>query len=311
MTSLEPNEIKRYFEQQAAAWLESSYRTDGETFPVGWHRARIISEALSAEGRKLKVLDLGCGGGRLSIFLAELGHNVVGVDQSETMLDIAARDLAGTAPETQARVRFVNGPVDSFDIQEGPFDAVLAMGLIGYLPNDKMIFDIAKRHLVDRGRFFVSCRNRLFNMSSLTWRTLREIKQGHAPALLHEIDALYATPISDDVPGALVTQIANNLEQVKAVISSATMPEVHGDMTEGQQAEARQHVPSDIERVAKSTAFDIEKFYAVHPHMLDPRLERLLPAVLANKLSEAMTGFEAQPAALPTASVFIASLRRK
>ncbi len=311
MTSLKPNEIKKYFEQEAAAWLESSYRTDGESYPVGRHRARIISEILSTEGRRLKILDLGCGGGRLSIFLGELGHEVVGVDQSGAMLEIATRDLAKTTQETQARVRFVNAPVDSFDIDEGSFDAVLAMGLIGYLPNDEMIFNIANHHLADGGRLFVSCRNRLFNMSSLTWRTLREIEHGHAPALLREIDALYSIPVSDDIPNTLIEQIANNLEHVKASMPSATMPEVHGDMSEGEQAEARQHVPSDIERVAQSMAFDVEQFYAVHPHMLDPRLERLLPPVLANKLSEAMIVFESEPAALPTASVFIASLRRK
>ena len=41
-------------------------------------------------GRKLPVLELGCGTGRISIALAEAGFRVVGVDISPAMLEACA-----------------------------------------------------------------------------------------------------------------------------------------------------------------------------------------------------------------------------
>ena len=42
----------------------------------------------------LRVLDLGCGTGRLALMLAERGHDVVGVDPAAAMLDVArTRDV--------------------------------------------------------------------------------------------------------------------------------------------------------------------------------------------------------------------------
>jgi SAM-dependent methyltransferase len=42
-----------------------------------------------------RVLDAGCGTGRVAIRLAELGHDVVGVDLDDGMLDRARRDAPG------------------------------------------------------------------------------------------------------------------------------------------------------------------------------------------------------------------------
>jgi len=47
-----------------------------------------LSQRYSAPGRRL--LDLGCGTGTLTMFLAEAGFDVIGVDLSSEMLAIAA-----------------------------------------------------------------------------------------------------------------------------------------------------------------------------------------------------------------------------
>ena len=50
-----------------------------------------ITEAIHSKfgERKLQILDLGCGHGRLSIPLARLGHNVVGIDTNAIALSRA------------------------------------------------------------------------------------------------------------------------------------------------------------------------------------------------------------------------------
>lgn len=66
-----------------------------------------------------RVLDAGCGTGRIAVRLAELGYDVVGLDVDPSMLAVAATD----APELDWRL----GDLASFDLVEC-FDLVLLAG---------------------------------------------------------------------------------------------------------------------------------------------------------------------------------------
>lgn len=80
-----------------------------------------------------RVLDAGCGYGRLSRPLAERGATVVGVDQSAEMLAHAER-ARGDIPES--RLRYVRHDLRS-PLQEGGFDAAFnAFTGIGYGSED-------------------------------------------------------------------------------------------------------------------------------------------------------------------------------
>src|SRR5512134_2979251 len=52
------------------------------------------------------ILDVGCGSGDLSIYLAQLGYQVVGVDFVETAIATAQARLSTLSPEVAQRVRF-------------------------------------------------------------------------------------------------------------------------------------------------------------------------------------------------------------
>jgi len=75
--------------------LEPAYlkHTDYHLFPGGRKRLRVIvqiCEAKSKElGRKLKVIDVGCGHGSNSFPVASLGHEVLGIDVSKEAIDFA------------------------------------------------------------------------------------------------------------------------------------------------------------------------------------------------------------------------------
>lgn len=86
------------------------------------HR-RAFEELLPPGGR---VLDLGGGPGRWTIWLAGRGHRVVLADVSPRMLEIARRQLAEAGVEAEAVLE-----VDARDLGRfaaGEFDAVLALG---------------------------------------------------------------------------------------------------------------------------------------------------------------------------------------
>lgn len=99
--------------------------------------ARFVADLHPAPAR---VLDAGCGTGRIAVRLAELGYDVVGVDVDETMLDIARAE----APGLDWRL----GDLASFDL--GPrtlagFDVVLLAGNIIPLLEPGTLDDVAER----------------------------------------------------------------------------------------------------------------------------------------------------------------------
>lgn len=81
-------------------------RADGEFY---------VAMARSANG---KVLELGCGTGRILIPTAAAGCTVVGLDLSEAMLEKCRAKLAQQPGEVQKRVRLVQGNMAALDLGE-------------------------------------------------------------------------------------------------------------------------------------------------------------------------------------------------
>ena len=68
------------------------------------------------------VCELACGAGRLTIPLAERGFEVVGMDLSETLIDVANHRLKSLPAEVAKRARFVQGDLRQFNLgQRFPF----------------------------------------------------------------------------------------------------------------------------------------------------------------------------------------------
>ncbi len=74
------------------------------------------------------ILDLGCGGGRHAIELAQRGYRVVGVDVSPTLLDHACQAAAAAGVEiTLVQMNLAAFDAPSFRHQHGTFDAALCL----------------------------------------------------------------------------------------------------------------------------------------------------------------------------------------
>lgn len=72
-----------------------------------------------------RVLDLGCGSGRVLVPLAQAGRHVVGIDRRKDLLDASRRRLE-EAHESAAEL--IEGNFLHDDWPAGPFDAVLCLG---------------------------------------------------------------------------------------------------------------------------------------------------------------------------------------
>jgi SAM-dependent methyltransferase len=109
-----------------------------------------------AEGAGRRVLDLGCGTGRLAIPLARAGKEVTALDRSRAMLAYADRKAAALG------VRWVEGDFRSFDLG-GRFDLILACGhafqALLTETDQRMSLRCARRHLAAGGRLAFDTRN--------------------------------------------------------------------------------------------------------------------------------------------------------
>ena len=185
-------EYFEYFENNASEWIIGGYDASGYNYPTATHRVRIVSKFISGLNKKgLKIADLGCGGGDLAFRLGRDGHNVLGIDQSRKMIEIAENNLKKLPKKFRARIQFLRGEIGRKMMFGKKFDVVTAMGLIGYLPDDKIFFQIAGDLLKPNGYLLVSARNRLFNMKSVGFRTEKEVKNKNALKLIKELGDLY------------------------------------------------------------------------------------------------------------------------
>jgi 2-polyprenyl-6-hydroxyphenyl methylase/3-demethylubiquinone-9 3-methyltransferase len=146
------------------------YETLGERWygaqddPIALLRAesRLRNPWLAAEiaqrfgPRPTDVLDVGCGGGFLSNYLAAVGHRVTGLDASSEALAIARRyDVTGL-------VRYQRGDALKLPYPDASFEVVCAMDLLEHVENPDGVIAEASRVLKPSGLFFFHTFNRNF-----------------------------------------------------------------------------------------------------------------------------------------------------
>jgi 2-polyprenyl-3-methyl-5-hydroxy-6-metoxy-1,4-benzoquinol methylase len=104
-----------------------------------------------AQGRALRVIDIGCGNGVTASLLAEEGHNVTAVDASPDGIEIARA--------AYPRVRFEVCSVyeDRLPgLTAGPADCVVSLEVVEHLLYPKALFEQCRRVLHAGGRVIVS-----------------------------------------------------------------------------------------------------------------------------------------------------------
>jgi len=114
-----------------------------------------LEAAKEAEGR---VLELGCGSGRLTIPIALRGSEIVGLDRSQAMLDAARAKASAVGVEVQ----WVAGDMCRFGLP-GPFSAIFIPGnsLLHLLTGEALeqCFACSRRHLLPGGRLVFDVSN--------------------------------------------------------------------------------------------------------------------------------------------------------
>jgi ubiquinone/menaquinone biosynthesis C-methylase UbiE len=113
-------------------YTEKTAREYQERPPVR-HRAemRLVERAFALVPKTHRVLDVPCGGGRVTIHLAQRGYNVSSADLSEAMLAIARQKIvvAGFACPVERQ------DVERFTYPDRHFDTLISFRLFHHFPN--------------------------------------------------------------------------------------------------------------------------------------------------------------------------------
>lgn len=303
--------IRDYFNEHSQSWITGAYEGDGYVFPTALARVSKIIKIITQEcpDPDIEIVDVGCGAGQLCFELAGRGYRMTGIDQSEAMLSKAKETLASLPDNLQSRLRLVQGDLLDNDLTSHSFDALTAMGVIGYLPSDEVFFREATRLLKPRGLLVVSCRNRLFNMISISDYTLREINSGNAKELIEEIrDLFQKVPEKDAIE--FIRSLANAAGTIRMEESLVPISPRQGSFpTSSSCFEARQQTPKQLKAIAQAQGFEPVALYGIHPHLLIANVNQLLPPGIFNVLSRSLETLDHLPVSLVWSSVFIAVFR--
>lgn len=160
-----------------------AYKHPSESYYAAGYLTHIRREL---EGRGvLRILDAGCGTGRLLVPLAEAGHHLVGIDRHRDSLDKAKENVAAAGVNAE----FVEGELleklRRYD--DGHFDAALAIESLYVNRNYHELVQELSRVVRDGGLMFITHRTRYFLL-------LQALASGHFD------DALY---ISGNSAGSL------------------------------------------------------------------------------------------------------------
>ncbi len=144
----------RFHEDLAEEW-ERKYQR-----PTFKNRLHALLSMLGGNGPvKGKWLDAGCGTGILSRRLAERGCDVIGVDASPKMIEVAKR-LARSGPVAHKLGFHVIETIEKLDLQESTFDGIICSSVVEYLDNPAQAISEFARILKPGGLLLVSVPNR-------------------------------------------------------------------------------------------------------------------------------------------------------
>jgi ubiquinone/menaquinone biosynthesis C-methylase UbiE len=111
-----------------------------------------------------RTLDMGCGTGRFTIPMAQIGADVTGYDLSAAMLS----ELQATAEDRGQHVAVCEGDMAHLPFADGTFDVVTSMLALMHIPLEdrQQVFLEAARVLKPGGRFLLGVKNELFERMS-------------------------------------------------------------------------------------------------------------------------------------------------
>ncbi len=104
---------------------------------------------------KVKILDVGCGGGLLSEPMSRLGADVVGIDASDKNINVAKLH----AKKNNLKIKYFCTSPENLDIQN-KFDVILNMEIVEHVEDIDFFLESCSKLLKKKGIMFVATLNK-------------------------------------------------------------------------------------------------------------------------------------------------------
>ncbi|MGA0209315.1 MAG: class I SAM-dependent methyltransferase [Candidatus Nanopelagicales bacterium] len=222
-------------------------------YPANHFAFRQVLTALHEQGAQ-RMVEVGVGQGRAIGIYQAAGIDVYGIDNNPEMVEMSAAVFSDAGlPADRASWGDIEDAVSLSGIRrQGPFDALLAMGVLPHVDHEKVALENMRNLVKPGGSVFVECRNKLFSLVTFNRFTYEFI-----------MDDLLA-----GVHGAVKDKAG---EFLKSRVDVDIPPKPTGH-------EAKYHNPLDVHQVFEAAGFVDARIRPFHYHAAMPRFEKELGA---------------------------------
>ena len=105
---------------------------------------------------KLKILDIGCGGGLLCEPLNRLGATITGIDASNNNIEVAKLH----SKEMNLNIEYIHAAPENLDLKSNTYDAVLCMEVVEHLKNVNLFIENCSKLIKKNGIMFIATINK-------------------------------------------------------------------------------------------------------------------------------------------------------
>lgn len=163
--------FKKFYEQEAKVY-DKIRSADFEGDYIDKTDLKMVLK--QADDNTRKVLECGCGTGRIIVEIAKKGYNCHGMDAAKNMLNI-------TKAKTNNRnvnISLKQGDIENLPYKEGMFDLVYSLKVLMHLKDWKNAFNEMYRVTKDKGKIIIDFQNK-----HCPWRIISFHKKSQAYAL--------------------------------------------------------------------------------------------------------------------------------
>ena len=152
-TNVYPDEVSK-FGAKAQRWWDPNgeFKTLHQINPL---RLDFIAQHVDIKDKK--VIDVGCGGGILSEAMAKAGADVIGIDMSDELIDVAELHSL----ESGIKLNYQTISAETLADQHcGQYDVVTCMEMLEHVPDPASIIQACSKLVKTDGKLFFSTLNR-------------------------------------------------------------------------------------------------------------------------------------------------------
>lgn len=147
--------IDNFFDQNSNEYSNENYNKNLNKFMQVRLETIVKLVEKNFQNKDIKILDLGCGSGEVTLALAKLGYQGDALDNSRGMLDICRQKLLNY------NWNFFLNEAQNTNLKNDNYDLIIASGLIEYYPSDDILLTEINRLLKKNGHLIINVSNKM------------------------------------------------------------------------------------------------------------------------------------------------------